>query len=146
MNDAIQVRLAHWPEDTAMLRQVRESVFILEQHVPAELEWDGIDADCVHALATSPDGQAIGTGRLLRDGHIGRMAVLREWRNQGVGRRLMETLMAEARHRNYPRLALNAQVSAVSFYERFGFVTRGDEFDEACIPHLEMVLALAGEP
>ena len=144
MNDIFQVRLAHWPQDTAMLRQVRESVFILEQHVPADLEWDGIDADCVHALAMGPDGQAIGTGRLLPDGHIGRMAVLGEWRNQGVGKRLMEILMAEANRRNYPLLVLNAQVSAVPFYERFGFVTRGDEFDEAGIPHLEMALELAG--
>lgn len=143
MNDAFQIRLAHWPDDAAILRQVRESVFILEQHVPAELEWDGIDADCVHALAMSEDGQAIGTGRLLQDGHIGRMAVLREWRNQGVGKQLMEFLMVQARHKHHPRLILNAQVSAVAFYERFGFVTRGDKFDEAGIPHLEMVLKLA---
>ena len=145
MPDAFHLRLAHWPEDTAMLRQVRESVFILEQQVPADLEWDGIDADCVHALAIDPGGRAIGTGRLLPDGHIGRMAVLREWRNKGVGTWLMGVLMAEARRRNYPRLVLNAQVSAVCFYEHFGFVTRGDEFDEAGIPHLEMVLELAGE-
>ena len=128
-----------------MLRQVRESVFILEQHVPVELEWDGIDADCVHALAMSEDGQAIGTGRLLQDGHIGRMAVLREWRNQGVGKQLMDFLMTEARNKHYPLLLLNSQVSAVAFYERFGFVTRGDEFDEAGIPHLEMVLELSEE-
>lgn len=142
MPDGFHVRLAHWPQDTAMLRQVRESVFILEQQVPADLEWDGIDADCVHALAIGPDGQAIGTGRLLPDGHIGRMAVLREWRNKGVGTRLMGILMAEARRRNYPRLVLNAQVSALPFYARFGFAARGDEFIEAGIPHLEMVMWL----
>lgn len=143
MHDRFQIRRAHWPEDSALLRQVRESVFVMEQHVPAELEWDGIDAECVHALAVSQDGKAIGTGRLLRDGHIGRVAVLREWRGQGVGKRLMEFLMAEARSRHYPRLLLNSQVSAVPFYERIGFVTRGDEFDEAGIPHLEMTLELA---
>lgn len=143
MHDRFQIRRAHWPEDTALLRQVRESVFVMEQHVPAALEWDGIDAECIHALAVSQDGQAIGTGRLLRDGHIGRMAVLREWRGQGVGKQLMKFLMTEARNRHYPHLLLNSQVSAVPFYEHFGFVTRGDEFDEAGIPHLEMVLELA---
>jgi predicted GNAT family N-acyltransferase len=142
MHDTFQIKRAHWPEDTGMLRQVRETVFVLEQHVPAELEWDGIDADCFHALAMSQDGQAIGTGRLLLDGHIGRMAVLREWRGRGVGKQLMELLMTEARNNHYPRLLLNSQVSAVPFYERFGFVTRGDEFDSAGIPHLEMILAL----
>lgn len=143
MNDGFKVRLAHWPEDTAMLRQVRDTVFIQEQHVPAELEWDGIDAECIHVLAISQDGQAIGTGRLLQDGHIGRMAVLKNWRNLGVGKRMMETLMTEARRQHYPLLLLNAQVSAVPFYEHFGFITRGDVFDEAGIPHLEMILQLA---
>ncbi len=142
MNDAFQVRLAHWPDDEALLRQVRESVFILEQHVPVDLEWDGVDVDCIHVLAMNQDGQAIGTGRLLQDGHIGRMAVLREWRGQGVGGQLLELLIGEARRKHCPKLLLNAQVSAVPFYERFGFVTRGDVFDEAGIPHLEMVLGL----
>ena len=146
MNESFSVRLAHWPEDTAMLRQVRETVFIQEQHVPADIEWDGIDAECIHALAMSRDGSPVGTGRLLRDGHIGRMAVLREWRKLGVGSQMMELLMAEARRRHYPCLALNAQVSAVPFYARFGFVTRGDEFEEAGIPHLEMILPLTQEP
>lgn len=142
MVDIFQVNIAHWPDDAPVLREIRERVFILEQHVPAELEWDGIDVDCVHVLATDHSNRAIGTGRLLPDGHIGRMAVLREWRGQGVGSRLMERLMTEAKHRAYPRLLLNAQVSALPFYARFGFVSRGDVFDEAGIPHMEMFLAL----
>ena len=146
MTDSFKVNLARWPEDTDKLRQVRETVFIQEQKVPAELEWDGIDAECIHALALDQDGSPVGTGRLLRDGHIGRMAVLREWRKLGVGSRMMELLMAEARRLHYPRLVLNAQVSAVPFYARFGFVTRGDEFEEAGIPHLEMVLQLTENP
>ena len=146
MTDGFKVSLARWPEDTDKLRQVRETVFIQEQKVPAELEWDGIDAECIHALALDQDGSPVGTGRLLRDGHIGRMAVLREWRSQGVGSRMMAVLMAEARRLHYPRLVLNAQVSAVPFYARFGFVTRGDEFEEAGIPHLEMVLQLTEKP
>lgn len=146
MTDSFKVSLARWPEDTDKLREVRETVFIQEQKVPAELEWDGIDAECIHALALDQDGSPVGTGRLLRDGHIGRMAVLREWRKLGVGSRMMELLMAEARRLHYPRLVLNAQVSAVPFYARFGFVTRGDEFEEAGIPHLEMVLQLTENP
>ena len=146
MTDGFKVSLARWPEDTDKLRQVRETVFIQEQKVPAELEWDGIDAECIHALALDQDGSPVGTGRLLRDGHIGRMAVLREWRKLGVGSRMMELLMTEARRLHYPRLVLNAQVSAVPFYARFGFVTRGDEFKEAGIPHLEMVLQLTEKP
>lgn len=134
MSDLFQVNLAHWPDDAASLRQVRERVFVVEQHVPVELEWDDIDSECVHVLATDKDGQAIGTGRLLEDGHIGRMAVLKEWRGRGVGSQIIELLMSEARRRHYPKLLLNAQINALPFYERFGFVSRGDVFDEAGIP------------
>ncbi len=142
MSDRFQVRLAHWPVDAPLLRQIRETVFVLEQHVPVELEWDGLDVNCIHALATDHDESAIGTGRLLPDGHIGRMAVLRVWRGRGVGYRLMELLMREARRNGHPKLLLNAQVSAVPFYERFGFVARGNLFDEAGIPHVGMSLEL----
>jgi len=142
MAETFQAKIAHWPDDAPAMRQVREIVFILEQHVPVELEWDGIDDDCVHVLAKDQNGMAIGTGRLLPDGHIGRMAVLREWRGRGVGSRMIELLMSEARCRHYPKLLLNAQISALPFYEQFGFVGRGDVFDEAGIPHLEMTLAL----
>lgn len=135
-----QVRLAHWPDDAPLLREVREDVFIREQHVPQELEWDGIDHECVHALACSDQGQAIGTGRLLPDGHIGRMAVLNDWRGLGVGAQIMRLLMREAGKKGCPLLQLNAQVSAVPFYEQFGFRCRGEVFDDAGIPHLRMVL------
>ncbi len=142
MSDLFQVNLAHWPDDATSLRQVRERVFVVEQHVPVELEWDGIDSECAHVLATDQYGQAIGTGRLLEDGHIGRMAVLKEWRGRGVGSQIIELLMSEARRRHYPKLLLNAQINALPFYERFGFVSRGNVFDEAGIPHLQMILAL----
>lgn len=143
MNNRIELRLARWPEDAPMLREVRELVFVNEQHVPVELEWDGIDIDCVHALALNENGEPIGTGRLLPDGHIGRMAVLKHWRGRGVGSQIMKLLMDEGSRRNHSGLILNAQVSAVPFYEQFGFISRGSVFEEAGIPHMEMVLDLS---
>lgn len=142
MKSDFRVRLAHWPEDAPQLQEIRERVFIVEQHVPVELEWDGKDPDCIHALAMDKLGHAIGSGRLLPDGHIGRMAVLSEWRGQGVGKQLMKLLMLTARDRGLSRLLLNAQVSVIPFYQQFGFTTRGEVFEEAGIPHLEMVLGL----
>lgn len=133
------VRPAHWPEDTPLLKQVRETVFVIEQAVPRSLEWDGIDADCEHVLAMDTEGKAIGTGRLLPDGHIGRMAVLLEWRGRGVGSSILQALITRARDKGVRRLVLNAQVAALSFYARFGFTAVGEIFQEAGIPHREMV-------
>jgi predicted GNAT family N-acyltransferase len=84
--------------------------------------------------------RAIGTGRLLPDGHIGRMAVLADWRGKGVGRALLERLLEEARLQSCA-LALHAQTHASGFYRRFGFVEEGPEFMEAGIPHRTMVRA-----
>lgn len=119
--------------------RIREQVFVMEQGVPPDLEYDGIDPHCTHALAVDAKGQAIGTGRLLPDGHIGRMAVLPPWRDQGVGGALLETLMHEARVRHMDRVMLNAQQAAVGFYQRFGFTEVGETFMEAGIPHQAMV-------
>ncbi|WP_457674600.1 GNAT family N-acetyltransferase [Thiolapillus sp.] len=133
------LRLARWPEDRDALRLVRETVFVREQKVPLELEWDGIDDQCLHMLAEDRDGNPIGTGRLLPDGHIGRMAVLREWRGRGVGTALLRALMEEGRKQGFERLILAAQVQAMPFYEKEGFVAEGDVFDDAGIPHRNMV-------
>ncbi len=141
MTRACHVRFARWPDEASLIRQVRETVFIREQQVPPELEWDGIDPECVHVLALDEQGQAIGTGRLLADGHIGRMAVLQDWRGQGVGSQIIQLLMQQARDNAYPTLQLNAQVSAVPFYEQFGFHSHGEVFDDAGIPHLKMVFS-----
>jgi len=136
------VRLADWGADAPLLRAVREAVFMIEQGVPAELEWDGLDPDCAHALALSARGEAIGAARLTPDGHIGRMAVLAPWRGQGVGRALLEAMLSEARRRGFPQVALNAQTHAQGFYQRFGFARQGDEFPDAGIPHVRMTLGL----
>jgi predicted GNAT family N-acyltransferase len=122
---------------------VREKVFIEEQRVPRELEWDEWDERSKHAVACDWRGRAIGTARLLPDGRIGRMAVLPEWRRRGVGAALLEALLALARERRMPRVTLHAQTHAAGFYRRFGFSERGGEFLEARIAHVEMTLELA---
>jgi predicted GNAT family N-acyltransferase len=135
-----QVRRADWQRDLAALRKVREAVFVVEQHVPLELEWDELDAVSLHALAETAEGEPIGTGRLLPDGHIGRMAVLREWRRCGVGSALLRHLMDAARNAGLPGVALNAQSHALEFYRRHGFRPQGEGFLEAGIPHQAMRL------
>lgn len=143
MKDAARVRvvLGQWVSplrDDA--RAVREDVFVREQAVPAELEMDDMDALSVHAVAYDAQGRALGTGRLLPDGHIGRMAVHAHARGMGVGSALLQALVERAWQLAYPRVALNAQVHALGFYARHGFVAHGPAFMDAGIPHREMVL------
>lgn len=133
------VRIANWQNDDQLLRSVREDVFVKEQQVPVEMEWDGFDSDCLHVLAIDKNGRAIGTARLLPDGHIGRMAVLKEWRKKGVGSALLRRLLVEVEKRKFQKLALNSQRYAVDFYKKFGFQIEGDEFIDAGIPHVKMV-------
>lgn len=136
--------LVTWQASEPQLRAIRTEVFILEQHVPAELEWDGEDAHAIHALAADPRGNPIGTARLLLHGewaHIGRMAVLPAWRGQGVGTSVLRCLLNEARQRGADSVFLNAQTYAAPFYERFNFVREGAEFLDAGIPHYRMTLA-----
>ena len=133
----VSVRTAEWSVDRSALRAVREQVFVREQAVPIELEWDEFDPLCQHVVAEAA-GRAIGTGRLLPDGHIGRMAVLEAWRGQGVGSALLEALMEIARNRGIRRVRLNAQSRALAFYQRHGFVAEGEEFIEAGIAHRSM--------
>ncbi len=135
---AFNLRRADWSRDQQALRSIRHDVFVVEQNVPEPLEWDGQDGDCRHAIAEDAAGRPIGCGRLLPDGHIGRMAVRREWRGEGVGSALLVALMDLARELRYPKVALNAQTQAMPFYARFGFVPVGAPFDEAGIPHQAM--------
>ncbi|HEY1328614.1 MAG TPA: GNAT family N-acetyltransferase [Casimicrobiaceae bacterium] len=136
------VRVADWRSDHAALAGIRRAVFIVEQQVPENLEWDDIDAQCLHALAHDAHGTPIGCGRLLPDGYIGRMAVVAPWRGRGVGGALLTRLMEIARARGDARVLLNAQVQAMPFYARHGFAPQGPPFDEAGIPHQTMALAL----
>lgn len=132
-----------WAIGAQRLSAVRRAVFIVEQHVPEALEWDDDDALSVHALAASRAGLPIGTARLLPDGHIGRMAVLHDWRRAGVGAALLRCLLDEAASRGHRIVRLNAQIQAIGFYERFGFEVQGPIFDDAGIPHRAMRLSLA---
>ena len=124
------------------LRTVRETVFVQEQQVPLELEWDALDPQCVHVLARDAAGQPIGTGRLTPEHKIGRMAVLAPWRGRGVGDALLLALLAAARERGWREVSLHAQVSAQDFYARHGFLPLGERFEEAGIGHQTMRLLL----
>ena len=128
--------------DMAQVRAIRQQVFIDEQHIPAELEWDGQDDACVHVLAFDPAGTAVGTGRLAPDGRIGRMAVLASWRGRGAGRALLTALLEAAREAGRERVYLHAQESARPFYHRAGFRTLGDPYLEAGIRHVSMEMRL----
>lgn len=136
------VRRASWDEAGNQLRAIRAAVFIDEQNVPVELEWDGRDTHSLHVVAVSESGEAVGTGRLLPDGHIGRMAVLKPWRGRGVGRAVLLELLAAAGEKGFTSVELNAQTRAVDFYARFGFEAVGREFLDAGIPHRAMHMDL----
>jgi predicted GNAT family N-acyltransferase len=136
------IEAGDWATLGAMAGPVREAVFVREQGVPLEMEYDEADPLSLHALARGPDGEAIGTGRLLADGHVGRLAVLPAWRGKGVGAALLRRLLEAARDQHLDRLALHAQSGAAGFYRKFGFVEEGAEFLEAGIPHILMTRRL----
>ena len=145
MSNQFQFSLARavWPRDEDGLRAVRTTVFVDEQRVPVALEWDGLDAECLHVLACDAGGHAIGTGRLLPDGKIGRMAVVHGARGMGVGTAILRELLAAARERGFLQVELSAQTHAVGFYQRCGFVVVSDEYLDAGIPHRTMRLSLS---
>jgi predicted GNAT family N-acyltransferase len=130
--------LGDWVRQREDARRIRYDVFVIEQKVPVELEWDEMDAVSLHAVVYDEDGAPIGTGRLLPDGHIGRMAVHSTARGRGIGGVILQALMDEARARGDRAVILNAQIQAEGFYQRFGFERCGPEFMEAGIPHIEM--------
>ncbi len=139
---AYTVRRATWEADRVALAAIRREVFVVEQRVPEHEEWDDRDAVSAHVIAIAADGSTIGTGRLLPDGHIGRMAVRKPWRERGVGSALLSALIAMARERGFSETRLHAQTHALAFYRKHGYTALGDEFMEAGIPHYAMRLAL----
>ena len=142
MSHPFTVSLVCWHDGEPLLKSIRESVFIREQGVPDELEWDGLDDGCRHALALSHRGDAIGCGRMLANGHIGRIAVLPQWRKQKVGTAIMEALLDYARAHDYKQVDVDAQTYAVPFYRSFDFVEQGKVFVDAGLPHIKMFLKL----
>lgn len=137
----LRIELMDWVAARAEASRIRQTVFVEEQRVPPEIEMDHLDAACVHAIAYA-QARAVGTGRLLPDGHIGRMAVLKESRALGVGGAILERLVEEARRRGMREVVLSAQTHAIGFYRRHGFTEQGEVFDDAGIPHQEMRRAL----
>jgi len=146
MMEHFTVHLVSWHDAEPLLRAVREEVFMREQGVSAELEWDGMDDICHHVLALNKHGEAIGCGRITphdtTHAHIGRMAVLPDWRGKQVGSAILEALLEYAYSRHYSLVELNAQTHAAPFYRRFGFVALGEEFMDAEMPHIRMQLHL----
>jgi predicted GNAT family N-acyltransferase len=139
--DDFDIRVANWAEDKADLAKIRRSVFIEEQNVPEELEWDEYDDLSTHFIATH-NRRPVATARLKPDGQIGRMAVLREYRHQGIGRKLLQYILQLAASRQLEQLYLHAQVEALPFYEKQGFSAHGEVFYEADIPHRAMAKKL----
>lgn len=141
---SFHVETIEYATGLAELRAVRETVFVHEQQVPLEEEWDALDPLCSHVIARDEAGSPVGTGRLTPERRIGRMAVLADWRGQGVGDAMLDALVAEARKLGWPMVSLNAQVSAEAFYARKGFIPEGGRFMEAGIEHQSMRRTLAG--
>jgi predicted GNAT family N-acyltransferase len=137
----IRIELHSWEAARGRAAPIRFAVFVEEQGVPAEIEMDQADASCIHALALHAE-QAIATARLLPDGHIGRMAVLKPWRGRGVGTAMLEKLIALAAERGQREIRLSAQLHAVGFYRAHGFQTEGGVYQEAGIPHQAMLRRL----
>jgi len=142
----VDVRVGRWSELGEPARKIRSQVFVEEQHIPAEMEWDGADDGCVHALACNRFGLPLATGRMLEHvpgvAKIGRMAVLAPMRGGHIGRAVLDALLQHARERGDREALLHAQLGAAPFYSRAGFIARGPVFEEAGIPHVEMVRSL----
>ena len=141
----MEILIKPWQEAGANAFLVRQAVFIVEQGVPVELELDEYDSLAVHALALV-GGRCIGTARLvdLGDGQaqIGRMAVLKPFRGKGAGKQILAKLINLAKSQKAKSIVLHSQVTAIPFYEKLGFQAEGSTYDEAGIPHRNMILLL----
>ncbi len=137
------LKSCQWQQSHQQLSHIRREVFINEQKVPEELEWDEFDAVANHVLVIDSLQQPVATGRIKNDGHIGRMAVLKKFRNQGIGSEILLTLLDIARQKKLQKVFLHAQLTAVPFYEKFGFECKGNEFMDAGIPHKTMIKKLS---
>ncbi len=140
----ISIQITHWDEAKSHVMPIRREVFINEQQVPEELEWDEFDQDALHAIVKK-EQDVIGTARLIIDGQeakIGRMAIQKEYRDQGIGQKLLLTLIKTAKEKGAQECILHAQTHAIAFYAKSDFEPNGPIFDEAGIPHVEMRLML----
>jgi predicted GNAT family N-acyltransferase len=133
-----RIEIMSWEQAAPVAGPIRFSIFVDEQNVPPGIELDDQDPECLHAVAYDNDGKAIGTGRLLPDGHIGRMAVVKDWRRRGVGDAILDALVEEARKRGHKEVVVSAQLQAAEFYRNHGFVADGKVFKDAGILHEKM--------
>ena len=143
MSEAFTVKAVPWASASEAIRKIRDCVFVQEQSVPLELEWDECDESAIHFLLYKrQETEAIGTARLLATGQIGRIAVLSPYRRLGGGQVLLKAAISESIKRDYPRVFMHAQEYLVPWYAREGFVCEGGIFEEAGIPHQAMYLQL----
>ena len=137
----VEVLQVSWQDMESHLRDIRTKVFIEEQNVPEDLEWEDADLNAVHLLVKTA-GPYVATARLLNTGQIGRMAVLKPYRLSGLGTTMLAKLLSIAEEKNMQRVTLNAQVDAMAFYIKQGFKVESDVFDDAGIPHRKMSKSL----
>lgn len=136
---SIHVKKADWLLDNTEIKNIRRVVFIEEQHVPENMEWDDEDKLAFHCLAYVKN-QAVATGRILNNGHIGRMAVLKPFRRRGIGSKILKYLIEYHHSKSDEAIIIHAQSHALQFYQASGFIKLGNEFLEAGIPHYKMSL------
>jgi predicted GNAT family N-acyltransferase len=140
----VSIQITHWDEAKSQVMPIRHEIFIKEQKVPEELEWDEFDQDALHAIVKK-EQEVIGTARLIIDktiARIGRMAIQKECREQGIGQKLLSILIQTAKEKGAQECILHAQTHAIAFYAKADFEPNGPIFDEAGIPHVEMRLTL----
>lgn len=138
----MQIKRTSFEESESDLRIVRDTVFGMEQNVPREIEWDGEDSECAHVMVYTEDNTPFGTGRIKPNGKIGRLAILKEYRKKGIGEKVLNSLIDIAKENGLKEVYLHAQVQAESFYSKRGFKRCGDEFIEADIRHVKMILKI----
>ena len=136
-----RVQSGHWNKLEQDAKFIRKQVFIIEQNIPEEEEWDDQDMISDHFVVYDQD-QPIATARLLQNNSVGRVAVLKAYRGQGIGRMIMLEIIRQAHQQDRKFLHLSSQVHAISFYEKLGFSIQGDAYDECGIPHIKMQLVI----
>ncbi len=135
------IHIVDWQHHESRLKKIRHQVFVNEQQVPEELEWDEFDPGATHFLVTVNHSDCA-TARLKQDGQIGRMSVLAAYRNKTIGQQLLDFIIEHARHRKIPCLFLHAQIQVVDFYKKRDFIEQGEIFMDAGIAHRKMIKVL----
>ena len=136
MSDIV-IKTVGFDNNFSEIEKIRTSVFVKEQNVPIELEWDEFDNDSTHIIAYYKN-KPVGTARLLNDGHIGRMAVLKAYRNRNIGKNMLKYILEIAQKRSINNVELSAQEHAFNFYKKYGFTVTSNVYMDAGIPHYTM--------